>query len=108
LSSEPAGYIFLNVFNYQDSWNQNLGFKDAEKVLVEVNRRHVEVGICHANFKTALAVGPTPEEVTRLALTETTTNSVCASVPRLTKINRIEVYAEHMGEFNRVVSPPDN
>lgn len=104
LAGSPNGFIILNVFNYKDSWGQVLTFKDAEQVLVGVNHKHMEVGICHSDFKTALALGPIPEEVAAL-LDNTTTNSVCASLPRLKKLGKLGYYTQHMGEFSRVVAP---
>lgn len=107
VSELPQGFIFLNVFHFTDTLNQTLSFTDAEAILVEVNRKHIEVGICHADFKTAFAVGPVPEEVTALLVEGTTTASVCASFPRLKQLGMIQKYASHMGEFYRVVAPAD-
>lgn len=107
VSEQPDGFIFLNVFNFTDNLNQTLNYLDAEAILVEVNRKHVDVGICHANFKTAFAVGPVPEEVTNLLVEGTTTASVCASFPRLKQLGVIHKYASHMGEFYRVIAPAD-
>lgn len=107
VSEQPGGFIFLNVFNFTDNLNQTLNYLDAEAILVEVNRKHVDVGICHANFKTAFAVGPVPEEVANLLVEGTTTSSVCASFPRLRQLGVINKYASHMGEFYRVIAPAD-
>lgn len=107
VSELPQGFIFLNVFNFYDNLNQTLNYMDAETILIEVNRKHADVGICHANFKTAFAVGPVPEEVTQLLVEGTTTASVCASFPRLKELGMIQKYASHMGEFYRVIAPAD-
>lgn len=107
VSELPQGFIFLNVFYFTDTLNQTLSYLDAETILIEVNRKHVDVGICHADFKTAFAVGPVPEEVTTLLVEGTTTASVCASFPRLRQLGMIAKYASHMGEFYRVVAPAD-
>jgi len=107
VSEQPKGFIFLNVFNFTDHLNQTLSYFDAEAILVEVNRKHVDVGICHAGFKTAFAVGPVPEEVSNLLVEGTTTASVCASFPRLKQLGMTDKYASHMGEFYRVIAPSD-
>lgn len=107
VSELPQGFIFLNVFHFTDTLNQTLSYLDAEAILTEVNRNHIDVGICHADFKTAFAVGPVPEEVSNLLVEGTTTASVCASFPRLRQLGMIRKYASHMGEFYRVIAPAD-
>ena len=105
LNKKPPGFIFVNAFNLTDSWGQYLTFKDAERFVVESNKVHVEVGICHAHFKTALAIGPLEDEL-KAVIGGGSTDSVCASLRRLSDLGKKEQYTQHIGKFKRVI--PDH
>ena len=105
LNKKPPGFIFVNAFNLIDSWGHGLTFKDAERFVVESNKVHTEVGICHAHFKTALAVGPLEDEL-KAVIGGGSTDSVCASLRRLSELGKRGQYTQHIGKFKRVI--PDN
>lgn len=102
LRSKPRGFIFLNVFSYTDGWGVKHSFKDVEEYVSVVARlSHVEIGICYPDFKTALAVGPTLDDVP-LVLSGGISTKMCASIGRLSALKRMDLYTKRSGNFYRV------
>ena len=103
LKGKDKGFLILNAFNVRDNWNAKLPYTAIESIVVEANRTHVEVGICHKDFKTALAIGPTPDDAI-IVLTGGKSTSICASLERLKKLGSMEVYNQLSGTFYRVIT----
>lgn len=97
----PQGFVFINVFSLKDSWGEKRSYLSIEDVVTEYKTGHVEVGVCHPGYKTALAVGPTINDV-ELVLKGESSVSVCASLERLQRLGRMELYTQSLGKFYRV------
>lgn len=102
----PTGYVIINVFSVIDNWGEKLSFKFIEDVVIESRMKHIEIGVCYPGFKTALAIGPTVDDVDKVLKGESST-SLCASLERLHRLDRMEVYSQQSGNFYRV-SPNKN
>lgn len=106
LQAEPKGTIVLNVFSLRDEWNEIVGYGEIEKLLVQANKRHIDVGICRTGFKTTFALGPTPAEAASIAMSTydqpfKSHISSCANLTRL-KSRWLQVYRASMGKFDIV------
>lgn len=113
LQDEPKGIIVLNAFTLLDEWKQDVGYAELEEILVSVNKRHLDVGLCRRKFDTALALGPTPEEAAALASSsyhvaenELPHISSCANLRRLSS-KWLPVYRKSQGKFDIVVGGYD-
>lgn len=97
----PAGYVIINAFTIQDNWGEKYSFKYIEDIVTDSRMKHIEVGVCYPGFKTALAIGPTIADVDKVLKGESST-SLCASLERLHRLDRMEVYSQQSGNFYRV------
>lgn len=98
LRNLPKGFVFINVFSLKDNWGEKRSYKTIEEIVVNSNVRHVDVGICYDGYRTALAVGPTPEDTEVIAKGENST-SICASLSRLVSLGRTDLYKQKTGSF---------
>lgn len=104
--SLPTGYIIINVFTILDNWEEKHSFKYIEDIVIASRLKHIEVGVCYPGFKTAMAVGPTIDDVQKVLQGESST-SICASLDRLHKLDRMEAYSQQSGNFYHV-NPDDD
>lgn len=103
LNRKEKGFLIINAFYLRDNWNKYLTFPAIEKLVVGLNKTHVDVGICREGFQSALAVGPTSTEAA-LVLRGVKSTSICASLERLKKLGSMELYDQLTGTFYRVTS----
>jgi hypothetical protein len=103
LKRKDKGFLIINVFNLRDNWNAKLSYPAIEEIVVEANRTHVDVGICYKDFRTALAIGPTPDDAI-IVLTGGKSTSICASLERLKKLGSMDIYDQLSGTFYRVIT----
>lgn len=101
IRSLPTGYVIINVFTIHDNWGDKLSFKYIEDTVIDARLKHIEVGVCYPGFKTAIAIGPTVDDVQKVLQGESST-SMCASLERLHALDRMEVYSQQSGNFYRV------
>lgn len=104
--SLPTGYVIINLFSLRDNWGEKYSYKYIEDIVVSSRLKHLEVGVCYPGYKTALAVGPTIDDVQKVLKGESST-SVCASLDRLHSLDRMEVYSQQSGNFYHV-NPDDD
>ena len=93
--------MIINVFSIRDNWGEKHSFKYIEDLVIDSRLKHIEVGVCYPGFKTALAIGPTIDDVQKVLKGESST-SMCASLERLHTLDRMEVYSQQSGNFYRV------
>jgi len=101
LYSQPEGYVIINVFSLKDNWGEARSYMSIEDVVTSYETGQVEVGICYPGFKTALAIGPSTDDID-LVLKGENSISLCASLERLRRIGHVELYSQSSGKFYRV------
>lgn len=106
LRSEPSGFVIINVFSLKDNWGEKRSYQSIEEVVTTYRTGHVDVGVCYPGFRTALAIGPTLDDVD-LVLKGENSSSLCASLERLRRLGHIELYSQSSGKFYRVNSNHD-
>lgn len=97
----PTGYVIINVFSLKNNWGENNSYKYIENIVIGSRLNHVEVGVCYPGFKTAMAVGPTIDDVQKVLKGESS-SSICVSLDRLHSLDRMEVYSQQTGNFYHV------
>lgn len=106
LRGQPDGFVIINVFSIKDNWGEKRSYMSIEEVVTAYKTGHVDVGICYPGFKTALAIGPTIDDVDLVLKGESST-SLCASLERLRRMGRVELYSQSSGKFYRVKPDQD-
>lgn len=101
LNTREKGFIFINAFSLTDVWGNRMSYDAIEKVIVETNRKHLEIGICRNNFRSAYAVGPTPDELDSIIEGAKSTR-LCANLNRLRHLRSVDHYKKHAGKFHFV------
>lgn len=105
LRKKPPGFVVINVFSMQDSWGDKRPYSVIEETVILHRTGHVEVGVCYAGSKAALAVGPTADPIdVGLVLAGGNSESVCANLDRLRQLDRLDLYSQSAGKFYRVNS----
>lgn len=105
LRKKPKGFIVINVFMMQDSWGDKRSYTAIEEIVTAHRTGHVEVGVCYAGFKTALAVGPTADPIdVSTVIAGGNSKSVCVNLDRLRVLGRLDLYSQSAGKFYRVNS----
>lgn len=105
LRKKPKGFVVINVFTMMDSWGDKRSYQTIEETVILHRTGHVEVGVCYAGFKTALAVGPTADPIDVSAvIAGGNSKSVCANLDRLRLLDRLDLYSQSAGKFYRVNS----
>lgn len=101
LRSLPRGFIIINVFSLRDNWGEKRSYKSIEEIVVSSNSKHVDVGVCYKGFRTAVALGPTPDDIDTILKGENS-SSLCATLPRLIHLGRLDLYLQQSGSFYHV------
>lgn len=105
IQKKPKGFIVINVFSMADSWGDKRNYQTIEETVILHRTGHVEVGVCYAGFKTALAVGPTADPIdVKTVLASGKSGSLCANLDRLRLLDRLDLYSQSAGKFYRVNS----
>lgn len=103
LNKKDKGFLILNAFDVRDNWNAKLPYTAIEDIVIETNKTQVEVGICYKDFRTALAIGPAPDDA-KLVLAGGDSTSLCAALGRLKKLGSMDIYNQLSGTFYRVIT----
>lgn len=97
VTQREQGLLYINAFHIKGDI-RDLYFKDIERLVVNGQHYHVEVGLCLPKFHSALALGPNKRE---LYSGLSPKPSLCANAGRLKYLGKIELL--HSLEVDHVV-----